>query len=101
MLRFKYALRNRSNQWQVYLSREWQAYTDTNSSWIIQDTNRYSQATLQYSYRKEYQELFLTANYFSADGSNRNAHAFLPHALYNLRLSKKDKVVLKGCRLSK
>jgi len=96
MLRFKYALRNRSNQWQVYLSREWQAYTDTNSSWIIQDTNRYSQATLQYSYRKEYQELFLTANYFSADGSNRNAHAFLPHALYNLRLSKKDKVVLKG-----
>ena len=96
MLRFKYALRNRSNQWQVYLSREWQAYTDTNSSWIIQDTNRYSQATLQYSYRKEYQELFLTANYFSADGSNRDAHAFLPHALYNLRLSKKDKVVLKG-----
>lgn len=96
MLRFKYALRNRSNQWQVYLSREWQAYTDTNSSWIIQDTNRYSQATLQYSFRKEYQELFLTANIFSADGSNRNARAFLPHALYNLRLSKKDKVVLKG-----
>ena len=96
MLRFKYALRNRSNQWQVYLSREWQAYTDTNSSWIIQDTNRYSQATLQYSFRKEYQELFITANYFSADGSNRDAYAFLPHVLYNLSLSKKDKMVLKG-----
>ena len=96
MLRFKYALRNRSNQWQVYLSNEWQAYTDTNSSWVIQDTNRYSQATLQYSYRTEDQELFITANYFSADGSNRNAHAFLPHVLYNLRLSKKDKMVLKG-----
>ncbi|MDC3399838.1 hypothetical protein OAW78_00760 [Schleiferiaceae bacterium] len=94
--RFKYALRNRSNQWQVYLSREWQAYTDTNSSWIIQDTNRYSQATMQYAYRTEYQELFITANYFSADGSNRDAYAFLPHVLYNLSLSKKDKMVLKG-----
>lgn len=96
VLRFKYALRNRSNQWQVYLSREWQAYTDTNSSWIIQDTNRYSQATMQYAYRTEYQELFITANYFSADGSNRDAYAFLPHVLYNLSLSKKDKMVLKG-----
>ena len=96
VLRFKHALRNRSNQWQVYLSREWQAYTDTNSPWVIQDTNRYSQATLQYSYRAEEQELFITANYFSADGSNRNADSFLPHILYNLSLSKKDKVVLKG-----
>ena len=96
VLRFKYALRNRSNQWQVYLSKEWQAYTDTNSAWLIQDTNRYSQATLQYLYRTEDQELIITANYFSADGSNRNAHAFLPHVLYNLRLSKKDKMVLKG-----
>lgn len=96
VLRFKYALRNRSNQWQVYLSREWQAYTDTNSSWIIQDTNRYSQATMQYAYRTEYQELFITANYFSADGSNRDAYAFLPHVLYNLSLSKKDKMILKG-----
>jgi vitamin B12 transporter len=96
VLRFKHALRNRLNQWQVYLSREWQAYTDTNSPWVIQDTNRYSQATLQYSYRAEEQELFITANYFSADGSNRNADSFLPHILYNLSLSKKDKVVLKG-----
>ena len=96
VLRFKHALRNRSNQWQVYLSREWQAYTDTNSPWVIQDTNRYSQATLQYSYRAEEQELFITANYFSADGSNRNADSFLPHILYNLSLTKKDKVVLKG-----
>lgn len=96
VLRFKYALRNRSNQWQVYLSKEWQAYTDTNSPWVIQDTNTYSQATLQYSYRSKHQELFVTANYFGADGSNRNALSFLPHVLYNLRLSKKDRVVLKG-----
>src|SRR6056300_1880050 len=51
MLRFKYAIRNRSNQWQVYAGREWQAYTDTNSPWTIEDTNRYSQATVQYSHR--------------------------------------------------
>ena len=96
MLRFKYALRNQKNQWQVYLGREWQAYTDTNSPWLILDTNKYSQATLQYSRRLEHQELYLTANYFQADGSNRNAVAFLPHVLYNLSLTGKDRIVLKG-----
>ena len=96
MLRFKYAIRNRSNQWQVYAGREWQAYTDTNSPWTIEDTNRYSQATVQYSHRTKQQELYFTVNYFKADGSNRNATAFLPHVLYNLSLSKKDRVVLKA-----
>lgn len=96
MLRFKYSIRNRLNQWQVYLGREWQAYTDTNSPWTVKDTNRYSQATVQYSRRTERQEFFFTANYFKADGSNRNAVAFLPHILYNVSLSKKDRVVLKA-----
>jgi len=96
MLRFKYAIRNRTNQWQVYLGREWQAYTDTNSPWTITDTNTYTQATVQYSRRNERQELFITSNYFRADGTNRNATAFLPHVLYNLSLTKNDRLVIKG-----
>ena len=94
MLRFKYAIRNRTNQWQVYLGREWQAYTDTNSPWTITYTNTYTQATVQYSRRNERQELFITSNYFRADGTNRSATAFLPHVLYNLSLTKNDRLVI-------
>ena len=96
LVRFKYKLKNGHNEVKLFASQEWQAYTDTMSSWTLRDTNTFGQFTAQYTRSEKRYNAHLVLNRYTARGTNRTATVWMPQVQLNLNSSMAWNAVLKA-----
>lgn len=98
VVRFKYKLKRGHNEMKLFASQEWQAYTDTMSSWTLRDTNTFGQFTALYTRTEKHYHAHLSLNRYTAGGTNRTATVWMPQVQLNLKPNQDWNAVLKAAQ---